>query len=157
MTDYNFTGVFSCSLDSKNRLNVPAGIRKMIGLEANNTLVFAPGFEKNNLSLYPLDEWKNLTNSFRKFKLNDKHAQQFIRLFVGGAHTVVMDLQGRIMLPSRILEQAQIKSEMLILGMVNKLEVWNPQNYKTYNESSGLKLADLIEKVNFSDLIRDEE
>ena len=129
----------------------------MIGPEANNTLVFAPGFEKNNLSLYPLDEWKNLTNSFRKFKLNDKHAQQFVRLFVGGAHTVVMDTQGRIMLPARILERAQIKSEMLILGMVNKLEVWNPQNYNAYNEASGLELADLVEKINFSDLTYDED
>lgn len=124
----------------------------MIGPEANNTLIFAPGFEKSNLNLYMLDEWKNLTDSFRKFNLNDKHAQQFIRLFVGGAHTVVMDTQGRIMLPARILEQAQIKSEMLILGMVNKLEVWNPDNYKAYNENSGLGLTDLVEKINFSDL-----
>ncbi len=157
MTNYNFTGEFSCSLDSKNRLNVPSGIRKMIGPDANNTLVFAPGFEKNNLSLYPLDEWKKLTTSFRKFKLNDKHAQQFIRLFVGGAHTVTMDTQGRIMLPARTLDQAQIQSELLILGMVNKLEVWNPQNYLAYNEASGLGLDDLVEKLNFSDLISDEE
>ncbi len=157
MTNYNFTGEFSCSLDSKNRLNVPSGIRKMIGPDANNTLVFAPGFEKNNLSLYPLDEWKKLTTSFRKFKLNDKHAQQFIRLFVGGAHTVTMDTQGRIMLPARTLDQAQIQSELLILGMVNKLEVWNPQNYSAYKEASGLGLDDLVEKLNFSDLISDEE
>ncbi len=129
----------------------------MIGPDANNTLVFAPGFEKNNLSLYPLDEWKKLTTSFRKFKLNDKHAQQFIRLFVGGAHTVTMDTQGRIMLPARTLDQAQIQTELLILGMVNKLEVWNPQNYSAYKEASGLGLDDLVEKLNFSDLISDEE
>lgn len=157
MSTYNFTGEFTCSLDSKNRLNVPSGIRKMIRPDANNTLVFAPGFENNNLSLYPLDEWKNLTSSFRKFKLNDKHAQQFLRLFVGAAHTVTMDTQGRIMLPERILKQAEISGEMLILGMVNKLEVWSPQNYQSYLEASGMGLADLVEKINFSDVVVDEE
>lgn len=151
MADYNFTGEFSCTLDTKNRLNVPSGIRKMISPDANNTLVFAPGFEKNTLILYPQDEWKILTNGFKQFKINDKAAQQFIRRFVGSAHTVTMDSQGRIMLPQRTLQLAQIKSDILFLGMVNKLEVWNPENYNAYTEASGLGLDDLLEEIDFPD------
>ncbi len=157
MLDYNFTGEFSCSLDAKNRFNVPSGIRKMIGPDANDTIIFAPGFEKKNLYVYPLDEWKSLTNSFRKFKPNDKYAQNFMRFFVSGAHTVTMDAQGRIMLPSRILELANINSEMLILGMVNKLEVWNPQVFQKYRKELGVGLPDLVDKINFSDMTYDDE
>ena len=157
MLDYNFTGEFSCSLDAKNRFNVPSGIRKMIAPEANNTIIFAPGFEQKNLYVYPLDEWKNLTNSFRKFKPNDKYAQNFMRFFVSGAHTVTMDAQGRIMLPTRILEMASIKTEMLILGMVNKLEVWNPQVFQEYRKNLGAGLPDLVDKINFSDMLYDDE
>ena len=152
MAHYNFTGEFSCSMDAKNRLNVPSGIRKMIGAEANDTLVFAPGFEQQNLYVYPQDEWKRLTDSFKKFKPNDSNAQNFIRFFVSGAHTVTMDAQGRIMLPVRILELAKIKSELLILGMVNKMEVWDPQNYKTYKAQIGKGLTELVKEINFSDL-----
>ena len=157
MAHYNFTGEFSCSLDAKNRFNFPSGIRKMIGQEANDTLVFAPGFEQNNLYVYPLDEWKRLTDSFKKFKPNDSNAQNFIRFFVSGAHTVTMDAQGRIMLPSRILEIAQLKTEMIILGMVNKMEVWNPENYSVYRGQVGLNLSQLVKEINFSDLSYDEE
>ena len=139
-------------MDAKNRLNVPSGIRKMIGAEANDTLVFAPGFEQQNLYVYPQDEWKRLTDSFKKFKPNDSNAQNFIRFFVSGAHTVTMDAQGRIMLPARILELAKIKSELLILGMVNKMEVWDPQNYKTYKAQIGKGLTELVKEINFSDL-----
>ncbi len=123
----------------------------MISPDANNTLVFAPGFEKNTLILYPQDEWKVLTNGFKQFKINNKPAQQFIRRFVGSAHTVTMDSQGRIMLPQRILNLAQIKSDLLFLGMVNKLEVWNPENYSAYTEASGLGLDDLLEEIDFPD------
>lgn len=157
MLDYNFTGEFSCSLDAKNRFNVPSGIRKMIGPDANNTIIFAPGFEQKNLYVYPLDEWKNLTNSFRKFKPNDKYAQNFMRFFVSGAHTVTMDAQGRIMLPTRILELASIQSEMLILGMVNKLEVWNPEVFQEYRKDLGVGLPDLVDKINFSDMMYNDE
>ena len=157
MARYNFTGEYPCTVDAKNRLNVPSGIRKMIGSAANNTLIFAPGFEQQNLYVYPLDEWKNLTDSFKKFKPNDRYAQNFIRLFVSGAHTVIMDAQGRIMLPKRILEIAGIKSDMIILGMVNKMEVWSPQKYQEFRKELGLSLPDLVEKISFSDMTYDED
>jgi MraZ protein len=157
MAHYNFTGEFSCSLDAKNRFNIPSAIRKMVGPEANDTLIFAPGFEQQNLYVYPLDEWKRLTDSFKKFKPNDVNAQNFIRFFVSGAHTVTMDTQGRIMLPARILEMAQIKSELLILGMVNKMEVWNPEKYSEFRSKIGLNLSQLVKEINFSDLNYDEE
>ena len=151
MINYNFTGEFSCSLDSKNRLNIPSGIRKLIGPAANNTLIFVLGFEQKNLNVYPLDEWKNLTNSFSKFKPNDRFAQHFMRFFVSGAHTVTMDAQGRIMLPARILESASIKTEILILGMVNKMEVWNPDEFQKYRNDLDVGLPELVDKINFSD------
>ncbi len=151
MAEYNFTGESSCSIDNKNRLNVPSGIRKHIGPDANDTLVFAPGFEVNTLRLYPQDEWTKFTNRFKQFKANDKQAQEFIRKFVGGAHTVSMDSQGRIMLPSRVLELAQIESEILFIGMVEKLEVWNPQNYAAYKKEKNKSLDELLDDLEFPD------
>ncbi len=150
MARYNFTGEFSCSLDSKNRFNLPAPVRKMLGPEANGTLVFAPGFEEINLYVYPLDEWYRLTDSFKTFSPNNKKAQIFIRRFVGGAHTVAMDAQGRLMLPKRMLEKAGIDSDLLFLGTINKLEVWNPAKYNAYLSESDQSLADLVAELDFS-------
>ncbi len=132
-------------------MNVPSGIRKHIGSDANDTLVFAPGFEVNTLRLYPQDEWTKFTNRFKQFKANDKLAQEFVRKFVGGAHTVSMDSQGRIMLPSRVLDLAQIESEILFIGMVEKLEVWNPQNYAAYKKEKDKSLDELLGDLEFPD------
>lgn len=155
MARYNFTGEFSCSLDAKNRFNLPAQVRKMLGTEANGTLVFAPGFEEINLYVYPLDEWYRLTDSFKNFKPNNQKAQIFIRRFVGGAHTVAMDAQGRLMLPRRILDKAGIASELLFLGTINKLEVWNPKKYDAYLGSSDQSLSDLVAELDFTSMIND--
>ncbi len=157
MAQIYFAGEHSCTLDNKNRVNIPAGIRKMLGSEAENTLVFAPGFEDVNLYAYPLNEWNKLTDNFKKFKPFDKAARDFIRLFVGRSFPATMDGQGRIMLPDRILKIAQIESEMLILGSVSKLEIWNPRVYQEYLDTNKLGLADLAQKINFSDMLFDEE
>ena len=46
---------------------------------------------------------------------------------------------------------------MLILGMVNKLEVWNPQVFQEYRKNLGAGLPDLVDKINFSDMLYDDE
>ncbi len=150
MARYNFTGEFSCLLDAKNRFNLPAQVRKMLSADANGTLVFAPGFEEINLYVYPLDEWFRLTDTFKQFRPNDKKAQIFIRRFVAGAHTVKMDAQGRMMLPRRMLDKAGIAAELLFLGTINKLEVWNPEKYGQYLAASDQSLADLVDDIDFA-------
>lgn len=144
---YNFTGTFTCSVDSKSRLSVPSGIRKRIAPEADDTLVFAPGFEADSLNLYTLDEWKKLTAGFSKFNLSDRKQQRFIRLFVGAAYTVKMDTQGRILIPGHILGKARVETDLIIVGMVNRMEVWNPQIYDAYCNQEGNGLLESMDGI----------
>lgn len=132
MAVYDFTGKYSCALDSKNRVNIPAGIRKMFSSEAENTLVFAPGFDSPSLDAYPLNEWQQLTKKLRKLNPLEKNTRMFIRSFVGDAHTATMDGQGRIMIPERILKLAGIEHDMLMIGALNKFEIWNPEIYERF-------------------------
>ena len=152
MSQYSFTGEYTCSLDNKNRFNIPSGIRKMIGADANDTLVFAPGFENTNLYVYPLDEWRRILANIGKNSSNSEDVRKFVRLFVSSGHTVTMDSQGRVMLPNRILEKADIQKDMLILGTINRFEIWNPDAYKTYISKDDMDIGNLAEKINFSDL-----
>ncbi len=156
MARYNFTGEYSCTLDSKRRFNLPSAIRKLIGPEAENTLVFAPGIEENNVYVYPLDEWNKLVARLNKIPMNNHRAQRFIRRFVGGAYQVTMDAQGRLMPPKKLYDKMGIENDMIILGTINKLEVWNPQTYRDYLDEDNLSLADLVEEINFTDLSSDD-
>ena len=152
MSHYSFTGEYTCSLDSKNRFNIPSGIRKMIGAEANDTLVFAPGFENSNLYVYPLDEWRRIIANIGKNSPNSEDVRKFVRLFVSSGHTVTMDGQGRVMLPNRILEKAGIKRDLLILGTINRFEIWSPESYDSYVAKDDMDVGELAQKINFTDL-----
>jgi len=151
----DFAGEFSCSLDGKNRVNIPSGVRKMFVPEAENTIVFAPGFENINLYAYPLNEWKRLTRKLRTLNPLEKKTRDFIRLFVGVAHIVTMDGQGRVMIPQRILERGQIDKELLIIGSLNKLEIWNPSVYKQYLQKENINISDLAGEISFTDMFFD--
>lgn len=156
MASLDFVGKFKCSLDTKKRVNIPSGIRKVFRPEAEDTIVFTPGLEGNSLSAYPLNEWKRLTKSLRSLNPFDISASDFIRNFAGDAHNARMDNQGRILLPDYILEMGQIESEILIIGAITKLEIWNPQIYQDYRSQQKQSLADMAQQINFNNRILDD-
>mgnify|MGYP006311513047 FL=1 len=156
MAVYDFAGEYLCGLDSKNRVNIPSQIRKIIIPEAENTLVFTRGFEGINLYAYPLNEWQRLTRKLRTLNPLNKDTRDFIRLFVGVAFYATMDSQGRVMIPERIMKMGQIDREILIIGSLTKLEVWNPDVYANYTDKEELNLSDLAQKMSFKDMFFDE-
>ncbi len=156
MAATNFSGEFFCSLDGKNRVNIPSAIRKKFVPEADNTIVFTRGFEMENLDAYPLNEWKRFTQKLRTLNPLEKKTRDFIRLFVGGAFEASMDSQGRIMIPDRVLKMGFIEKDLLIFGTLNKLEVWNPKVYEQYQKKENLSLTDLAEQISFTDMFIDK-
>ncbi len=156
MAIMDFAGEYICSLDNKNRVNIPSSIRKIILPEADNTLVFTSGFEGINLYAYPLNEWQRLTKKLRTLNPLDKNTRDFIRLFVGVAYYANMDGQGRVMMSERILKMGKLDGELLIIGSLTKLEIWNPKVYDEYLQKQDLNLSDLAEKMSFKDMFFDE-
>ncbi len=157
MAVVDFAGEYYCSLDSKNRVNIPSGIRKIIVPEADNTLVFTLGFEGINLYAYPLNEWHRLTRKLRTLNPLEKKIRDFIRLFVGKAFYAGMDSQGRVMLPERVLKIGKIDHELLIIGSLTKLEIWNPKMYEQYQEKEKLNISDLAEEISFTDMFFEKD
>ena len=156
VNNQDFEGQYFCSLDTKNRVSIPSGIRRKFIPEAENTIVFTRGFEMQNLYAYPLNEWKRLTLLLRKLNPLEKKVRDFIRLFVGVAHEGSTDAQGRIIIPERILKLGQIEKDMILMGSLNKIEIWNPQVYEKYLSKENINLSDLAEQISFTDMFFDK-
>ena len=156
MASLDFVGKFVCSLDSKKRVNIPSGIRRVFSPEAEDTIVFAPGLEGKNLYANPLTEWKRLTKSLRSLNPFDISASDFIRNFAGEAHNAKMDGQGRILLPDYILKLGQIDNEILIIGAITKLEIWNPEIYKEFRAQQKMSLAEIASQINFNNRVLED-
>ena len=152
----DFSGEYRFSLDSKKRVNIPSGIRKMLSPESEGTLVFTRGFE-GCVYVYANDEWKRLTLKLSALDSFNVKVRDFIRLFVGPAYKTTMDSQGRVLLPENILNMAQIDKELLLLGSLNKWELWNPDIYNKYMQQNNPSMENLAQEINFSAIFNNND
>lgn len=127
----SFKGSYSYSVDSKGRINIPARLRKYVSPEANDTFVVTRGYEQC-LFVYPLDEWNKLEQSVRVLSPSDPKHRFFTRTLLQRALESQLDGQSRITIPKDLLQFASIENEVLILGVLERIEVWNPRVYDDY-------------------------
>ena len=127
-----FVGSFKYSIDTKGRIALPAKLRKYVNPEANDTFILTRNSAKC-IDIYPMDTWKELAAE-RLNKLNhfDPKEAMFIRMFLQEAAEDNLDSQSRLLIPKNLIEYAEIKNEVFILGAVKKIEVWNPDVYESY-------------------------
>jgi MraZ protein len=141
-----FRGQFTYSIDSKGRIAIPAKLRKHISADANDTFVMTRGLS-NCIDLYPLDEWQQIEEKLLQLNSFQPDDARFIRMFVQFASEDVMDGQSRILIPSTLISYAKIEKEVLILGALKKIEVWNPKVYEDYLTQSAQTYEEIAAKV----------
>jgi MraZ protein len=123
-----FYGRFGHSIDDKGRLILPSKVRIDLGLG-----VYATRGIDHCLYLYPRAEWERLSDKMRQLPLTNKDARQFRRFFYGEASELEVDKQGRILIPAYLREYAGLKTEVVLIGAEDHLEVWNAEAYKQEN------------------------
>jgi len=141
-----FMGMFDYSIDNKGRISIPQKMRKNIKPEAKETFVATRGFEKC-IAIYPLDEWENIEkklSSLNSFKEKDR---LFQRTFLMWASHQELDSQSRITLPKTLLDYAGIKSEVKIIGVGERIEVWDPEAFDKYLNSQSEGYEAIAEQV----------
>ena len=141
-----FRGQFTYSIDSKGRIAIPARLRKHVTAEANDTFVMTRGLS-NCIDIYPLDEWQRIEEKLLQLNSFQPDDARFIRMFVQFASEDVMDGQSRILIPSTLITYAKIEKEVLILGALKKIEVWNPKVYDEYLNQSVQTYEEIAAKV----------
>ncbi len=127
----SFKGSYAYSVDNKGRINIPARLRKYVSPEANDTFVITRGYEQC-LFVYPLDEWNTLESSIRQLSPTNSRHRFFMRTLLERATESQLDGQFRISIPKELLQFAHIENEVLIIGVLEHIEIWNPGIYEQY-------------------------
>ena len=150
LTDNTFIGEYAYSLDSKGRVNIPAKFRQSLSADSQNTFVITRGLDPC-VWVYPLEQWKEIENNLRNLSSVKNIHRTFVRDTARYASPSTYDKQGRITLTPSLIEYAGLEKDALIIGMVNKMEIWNPvQLVKTDNETIKIDPAaydELAEKI----------
>jgi MraZ protein len=129
LTNNTFIGEYSYSLDIKGRVNIPAKFRQSLSEDNENTFVITRGID-SCIWIYPLTQWKMIENNLRNLSSLSKIHRTFVRNTARYASPSTYDKQGRIILTPSLIEYAELDKELLIIGMVNKMEIWNPDRLK---------------------------
>ena len=145
-----FTGEFSYTVDAKGRVNIPSKFRKVLSVDNEDTFVITRGMDPC-VWVYPIVVWQNIENELKNLSSLSAINRTFVRNTVRYATPLTYDGQGRIQLTNNLINYAELGKKTLIIGMVNKIEIWNPDRLKEIDKKN-MKIDsnaydDLAEKI----------
>lgn len=123
--DFMFMGEYSHTIDAKNRLIIPSKFREVLGEE----FVVTKGLD-GCLFVYDNEEWKIFEEKLKSLPLTNKDARSFVRFFLAGAANVEVDKQGRILVPSVLCDFAEIKKDVILIGVASRIEIWSKERWE---------------------------
>jgi len=116
-----FSGEFEHSVDEKGRVTLPAKLREGLG-----EVVFLTRGLDGCLFLYAEPRWKEITENAGRLSLTKRTARVFARMIFAGT-ACELDRAGRILIPSGLRSFARIKSQVVIVGVEDRIELWSPE------------------------------
>lgn len=137
-----FIGEFHFNIDDKGRLFLPSELRKGLGEE----VIVARGIEKC-LYVYPTEAWKTMVDKISNLSFTKKNNREFSRLFLSGAYQREIDTKGRINLDSILIEYSGLKKDCVILGVGQRLEIWDKEAWIKYYQDRQSVIDSISEEI----------
>ena len=122
-----FMGEFHHNIDEKGRLIIPSKFRNELG----NKFIITRGIEKC-IFVYSLEEWNNMVNELKELPFTRKNARTFMRMLMSGATECELDSNGRINIPSPLINYASINKECVVIGVNDRLEIWSNESFDNF-------------------------
>ena len=137
-----FYGEHEHSIDRKGRLIIPSKFREVFKENYVERFFVTRGLD-TCLFVFAEDEWKKQEGRFRSLSFTSREARQFNRIYFSGACEVTCDKQGRILVPQYLKDFAKIKSDAVIVGVSNRMEIWSKELWKQFYDGT----KDSFEKI----------
>ena len=142
-----FIGDYTCKLDSKGRVALPAAFKRQMQQGLEEGFVLKRDVFDKCLILYPMKEWER-QNQLIRSRTNpyNKEHNRFLRMFFSGTAEVQADSTNRVLLPKRLMEYAGIGNDVVLAGQYGKIEIWSTKDYEDFTKADD-DFANLAEKI----------
>lgn len=120
-----FSGKHYYTVDEKGRLMIPAPFREILSTQYSSRLYITNAAFERCLHIYPFEEWVKLEEKVRGLPKMLEEVRFFMRRVVASAHECSFDKQGRLLIPAAHREDAGIKGDVVIVGQIDKIEIWD--------------------------------
>ena len=141
-----FYGEYEHTIDRKGRLIVPAKFRQALKEHEAKALFLTRGLD-GCLFLFPESEWRTVESRFKQIPFTKAEGRKFNRIFFSGATALEVDGLGRLLVPRTLKEFAQIKQDVVIVGVSTRMELWAKEKWQAFYESSRQSFEEIAERV----------
>lgn len=140
-----FTGSYEHTVDAKGRVIVPSKFREELG----EKFIITFGLD-GCLYMYPMNKWENFVNQLYNLQ-GGKKTRELQRYFLASAVESEIDKQGRTLIPNTLREKVNIEKNLMIVGMIDKIEIWNKSLWDKNSEELGDidEIAEQLAELNF--------
>ena len=135
-------GEYRHNVDTKGRVSLPSKFRTDLG----QYYVITKGLD-DCLFVYSKKEWETFENKLKQLPLTSEDARTFTRFFFGGASEWEVDKQGRINIPQVLREYANIKKDVVIVGVSTRVEIWDSEKWDNYTSSDSLDVTKIASQM----------
>ena len=136
------SGEYRHNIDEKKRLIIPSKVRSEMG----DRIVITRGLD-GCLFGYNEKNWNNIMEKLGTLPFTKGDVRKFTRFLTSGATLLEFDKQGRIVLPSYLLDYANLSKEVVIVGVINRIEIWSNDKWQNFMDSNVDNLADISENL----------
>ena len=136
-------GEYTHTIDDKNRVSLPSKFRSLMGKK----IVITPGLDQC-LFAFTVKEWEKIAGKLSEnSSILSSDMRSFGRYMFGGASEVEVDNIGRILVPDFLRERANLKTKVVLIGVQNRLEIWNEKSWTDYKRQVEKSADGLAEKL----------
>lgn len=132
-------GEFQYTLDDKGRVVIPPRFRRVLG----DQIVATRGIDPC-ISVYSPSEWTKVEEALRKLPTRQRDVTRYL---LAGAVDLELDRQGRVMLPSHLRQHAGIDREVVVVGLISRLEIWSRTAWQSYIEKAQKSAPQIAEQI----------
>ncbi len=122
-----FFGSYRHTIDDKGRLICPADFREQVKSSGSNILYMTVPIGKHYIAVYPEAKFNSLSERWNQAPITDDTLQTFVRALSVRGERVKMSDKGRMLISENLRRIAGIEREVVIVGKLDHLEIWNPR------------------------------
>ena len=125
-----YLGSYLFQMDEKGRVALPAAFRREAKAAPEQRFVLIQAYAPS-LALYPETEWVGVEERLRDLMAHQPDARMYVLSVMSNAVELTPDGQGRILIPARLKEAAELEGQVLLVGAIDKIELWNPKRFES--------------------------
>ena len=141
-----FASEYEVKIDAKGRMVLPAKVKSNLPQESGANIVLSRGFEPC-LVLRPQSEFFKILQKLQGLNQFDAANRNFQRKMLAGSTDMELDANGRFLIPRSMMNYAQLDKEAIIVGMGDRLEIWNPQIYEKFLNDDPEEFAKMAQEI----------